>query len=73
MANLDREDRLVQTVLVVSMEREEAKGIKGSEDPRVQPGLPVEPLESEGQRDPQGPLECQANQEYREFLGELGN
>lgn len=55
------------------MEREEAKGIKGSEDPRVQPGLPVEPLESEGQRDPQGPLECQANQEYREFLGELGN
>lgn len=58
---------------MVFTEREEQKGIKGSEDPWEQPGLQVEPLESEGQRDPQDPLESQVNQEYREFLGELGN
>ncbi|KAK9529079.1 hypothetical protein VZT92_013196 [Zoarces viviparus] len=54
-------------------EREEQKGIKGIEDPWEQLGRQVELLESEGQRDPQGLLESQANQEYREFLDELGN
>lgn len=58
---------------MVFQEREEQKGTRESEDPWEQLGLLEEPLESEGQRDPQGLLESQASREYREFLGELGN
>lgn len=54
-------------------EREEQKGIKESEDSQEQLVLQAEPLESQGQRDPRGPPESQANRENREFLGELVN
>ncbi|KAM7422509.1 hypothetical protein PAMA_010518 [Pampus argenteus] len=54
-------------------EREERKENKGSEDPWEQLGLQEEPLESGDQRDRQGQLESQASQEYRVFLGVLGN
>ncbi len=60
-------------VLEVFLEREDQKGTKGSEDSQEHLGLQVEPLGSEGLRDPQGLLESQANQEYREFLDEPEN
>lgn len=58
---------------MVFQEREEQKGTKGIEDPWEQPGLLVEPLESEALRGPQGLLESQASQEYQGFLDELGS